>query len=144
MSSDHRDSSRQGDWRPGRRTADPRSLWPRRRRRREPLAPGGLTGGVTARRGAETCPQEREMVLRGALGSRCGVSTRSCILQWQTTLHTHCAIRPSWEIVTNALSAKLMHVTSVGTPLTCPFACRVGAGKGSSLTSLDAILGARE
>lgn len=38
------------------------------------------------------------------------------------------------------LSAKLVHETSVGMPFTCPFACRLGAGKGSSLTPVVAMM----
>lgn len=38
------------------------------------------------------------------------------------------------------LSAKLMHETSVGMPSTSPFTCRLGAGKGSSLTPVAAIM----
>lgn len=53
---------------------------------------------------------------------------------------THCARRPSCETVTMILSAKLMLVTSVGMPLTSPFAWRHRAGKGSSLTSVDAMV----
>jgi hypothetical protein len=50
---------------------------------------------------------------------------------------THCDKRPSWEIVSRILSAKLVHETWVGTPLTFPFADFEGAGKGSSRTSVE-------
>lgn len=46
--------------------------------------------------------------------------------------------------MTKILSANLMLETSVGMPLTSPFACRVDAGKGSSLTLADAMLCAVE
>lgn len=55
-------------------------------------------------------------------------------------MRTHCAKRPSCEIVTSILSAKLVQETSVGMPLTSPFACRDDAGKGSSLTSVEAMV----
>lgn len=41
--------------------------------------------------------------------------------------------------MTTILSAKLMQETSVGIPLTSPFACREGAGKGSSLIPVESI-----
>lgn len=50
---------------------------------------------------------------------------------------THCDRRPSCEIVSRILSAKLVHETWVGTPSTVPFASFDGAGKGSSRTSVD-------
>lgn len=61
------------------------------------------------------------------------------------SVRTHCARRPSCEIVTRILSAKLVQETSVGTPLTSPSARREEAGKGSSLASLgDAIVCGRQ
>ena len=52
--------------------------------------------------------------------------------------HTHCDRRPSCEIVSKILSAKLVQETWVEMPLTVPFASFEGAGKGSSRTSFDA------
>lgn len=43
-------------------------------------------------------------------------------------MHTHCARRPSWEIVTRILSVKNVTVTSVGVPLIEPVADLVCAG----------------
>lgn len=79
-----------------------------------------------------------------ALGPEFFVNTWQKYNSRRDVKRTHCDRRPSCEIVSRTLSAKLVYETCVGVPLTVPFANFEGAGKGSSRTSVgadDAIMG---